>query len=75
MFVEWIDQLMCEYFMNKANGSRVFSLNFPSWNSFINKNFLVVFVFEGGNDGGQDILGIVLLKGATFGGIWFSFSS
>lgn len=74
MFVDWIDKLMCEYFMDKADGSRIFSLDFFSWNSFINEDLLVVFVFEGGNDGCQDILGIVLFKVAIFDGIWFSFS-
>lgn len=75
MFVEWIDELMCEYLMDKADGGGIFPLYLFSGNSLVKKDLLVVFVIEGGNNGGQDILGIVLLKVAISHRTAFSFSS
>lgn len=75
MFVEWIDKLMCEYFMNEIYWGWIFLLYFLSWDSFINEDLLVVVVFESGNDGCQYILRIILLEIAISDGVGFSFSS
>lgn len=60
--------------MNCVDRGGIFSLYFLSGNSLVEEDLLVVFVMEGGNDGGQDILGIVLFKVGILDGFGFGLS-
>lgn len=71
MFVECIDELMRENIMNSRDGGRIFGLYLLSGNSLIEQHLLEVFVIECRDDGGQDILGIVLLEVGIFNGLGF----